>query len=64
LLKQPKAQEEARQANQRLSNVLESMGFDKATDRVSAYAESLERTIAVDADVIKATQTKLATLPT
>jgi uncharacterized membrane protein YgcG len=37
------------------------MGFAEATDRVSAYAESLERTIAVDADVIKATQTKLAT---
>jgi hypothetical protein len=28
---------------------------------VSAYAESLEKTVAVDADVIKATQTKLAT---
>jgi hypothetical protein len=37
------------------------MGFGSATDRVSAYAESLEKTIAVDADVIKATQTKLAT---
>jgi phage-related minor tail protein len=37
------------------------MGYGKATDRVSAYAESLEKTIAVDADVIKATQTKLAT---
>ena len=61
LAKAAKGAEEARQANQRLSNVLESMGFDEATDRVSAYAESLERTIAVDADVIKATQTKLAT---
>ena len=61
LVKAAKGAEEARQANQRLSNVLESMGFDEATDRVSAYAESLERTIAVDADVIKATQTKLAT---
>jgi phage-related protein len=37
------------------------MGFGAATDRVSAYAESLEKTVAVDADVIKATQTKLAT---
>jgi hypothetical protein len=53
--------EEARQANQRLGNVLDSMGFESATDRVAAYAESLEKTIAVDADVIKATQTKLAT---
>jgi hypothetical protein len=61
LVKAAKGAEEARQANQRLSNVLESMGFADATDRVSAYAESLERTIAVDADVIKATQTKLAT---
>ena len=56
-----KGAEEARQANQRLGNVLESMGFGEATDRVAAYAESLEKTIAVDADVIKATQTKLAT---
>jgi phage-related protein len=37
------------------------MGFGEATERVAAYAESLEKTIAVDADVIKATQTKLAT---
>jgi hypothetical protein len=37
------------------------MGFKEATDRVSAYAESLEKSLAVDADVIKATQTKLAT---
>jgi hypothetical protein len=37
------------------------MGFGEATDRVSAYAESLEKTLAVDADVIKRTQTKLAT---
>ena len=56
-----KGAEEARQANQRLGNVLDSMGFEEATDRVSAYAESLEKTVAVDADVIKATQTKLAT---
>jgi phage-related protein len=37
------------------------MGYGAATDRVSAYAESLEKSVAVDADVIKATQTKLAT---
>jgi phage-related protein len=56
-----KGAEDARIANQKLGNVLDSMGFGAATDRVAAYAESLEKTIAVDADVIKATQTKLAT---
>jgi len=61
MVKAAKGAEEARQANQRLANVLDQMGFKQATDRVAAYAESLEKTIAVDADVIKATQTKLAT---
>jgi hypothetical protein len=61
MLKAAKGAEDARIANQKLGNVLDSMGFGEATDRVSAYAESLEKTIAVDADVIKATQTKLAT---
>lgn len=61
LVNAAKGAEEARQANQKLGNVLESMGFGEATDRVAAYAESLEKTVAVDADVIKATQTKLAT---
>jgi phage-related protein len=56
-----KGAEEARIANQKLDSVLTTMGYQNATDRVSAYAESLEKTIAVDADVIKATQTKLAT---
>jgi phage-related minor tail protein len=56
-----KGAEEARIANDKLGAVLDTMGFGEATDRVSAYAESLEKTIAVDADVIKATQTKLAT---
>jgi hypothetical protein len=56
-----KGAEEARIATAALDNVLDSMGFGEATDRVSAYAESLEKTIAVDADVIKRTQTKLAT---
>jgi hypothetical protein len=60
-VKAAKNAESARQANQRLGNVLDSMGFAEATDRVSAFAESLEKTIAVDADVIKATQTVLAT---
>jgi hypothetical protein len=61
MLKAAKGAEDARIANQKLGNVLDSMGFGEATNRVSAYAESLEKTIAVDADVIKATQTKLAT---
>jgi hypothetical protein len=56
-----KGAEDARIANEKLGSVLDTMGFGAATDRVSAYAESLEKTIAVDADVIKATQTKLAT---
>jgi hypothetical protein len=37
------------------------MGFGSATKRVDAYAESLQKTLAIDADLIKATQTKLAT---
>lgn len=53
--------EDARIANEKLGNVLSSMGWGATTDRVSAYAEELEKTVAVDADVIKATQTKLAT---
>jgi hypothetical protein len=61
LVNAAKGAEEARQANQRLGNVLDSMGYGEATDRVSAFAESLEKSVAVDADVIKATQTKLAT---
>jgi hypothetical protein len=61
LVNAAKGAEEARQANQRLGNVLDSMGYGEATERVSAFAESLEKTVAVDADVIKATQTKLAT---
>jgi hypothetical protein len=61
LVKAAKGAEEARQANQKLGNVLSSMGFAEATNRVAAFAESLEKTVAVDADVIKATQTVLAT---
>jgi hypothetical protein len=53
--------EQAEIANRKLGSVLDSMGYASATSRVSAYAEELERTIAVDADVVKATQTKLAT---
>jgi hypothetical protein len=53
--------EKANQANAALDNVLNSMGYPQATKRVSEYAESLEKSLAVDADIIKATQTKLAT---
>jgi hypothetical protein len=56
-----KGAEDAEIANRKLGNVLEQMGFGEATARVAAYAETLERTVAVDADVIKSTQTKLAT---
>jgi hypothetical protein len=56
-----KGANEAAIAQSKLANVLGSMGYEKATDRVAAYAESLETTLAIDADVIKATQTKLAT---
>jgi hypothetical protein len=61
MVKAAKGAEEARIANEKLGSVLDTMGYGEATDRVSKYAESLEKTIAVDADVIKATQTKLAT---
>ena len=53
--------EQAEIANRKLGSVLTSMGFGEATKRTSAYAEQLERTLAIDADIIKATQTKLAT---
>ena len=56
-----KGAEDAEIANRKLGSVLDSMGYPQATQRVSAYAESLERSLAVDADVIKAAQTKLAT---
>jgi phage-related protein len=56
-----KGAEDARIANEKLGNVLSSMGWGATANRVSAYAEQLEKTVAVDADVIKATQTKLAT---
>ena len=53
--------EKAEIAQRKLGAVLNSMGYPQATQRVSAYAESLEKTLAIDADVIKTTQTKLAT---
>ena len=48
-------------ANARLDNILTSMGYAGATERVTKYAEALEMTTAVDAEVIKLTQAKLAT---
>jgi phage-related protein len=56
-----KGLEEAEIASAKLENVLTSMGFENSVKRVDAYAESLQNLTAVDADVIKATQTKLAT---
>jgi ribosomal protein L12E/L44/L45/RPP1/RPP2 len=53
--------EHAQIASKKLKNVLTSMGVGSATSRVDAYAESLQNVVAIDADVIKATQTKLAT---
>jgi hypothetical protein len=53
--------EDARIANEKLGSVLDTMGFGSATDRVAAYAESLEKTVAIDADVIKGAQTQLGT---
>jgi hypothetical protein len=55
------AAEDAAVANQRLDNVLNQMGFEKSTKRAIAYAEALEQTTTVDAEVIKLTQAKLAT---
>jgi phage-related protein len=56
-----KGLEEAEIASAKLNNVLTSMGYENSVKRVDKYAESLQNLTAVDADVIKATQTKLAT---
>lgn len=55
------AAEEVAVANSRLDNILTSMGYPQATQRVQDYAQALEVTTAVDAEVIKLTQAKLAT---
>lgn len=60
------AAENVRQADDRLKQVAQSMGiFGAQTDEVSArlikFAEANELTVAVDAEVIKATQAKLLT---
>ncbi len=56
-----RAAEEVAVANSRLDNILTSMGYADATKRVTDYAQALEVTTAVDAEVIKLTQAKLAT---
>jgi hypothetical protein len=53
--------EEAAVANQRLANILASMGYPEATKRAQEYADTLELTTGVEAEVIKLTQAKLAT---
>jgi hypothetical protein len=61
-----RAAEEAQVANDRLDAVAKSMNLfgsqtEKVTDRLKEFAEANERSIAVDADIIKATQAKLLT---
>jgi len=61
-----RAAEEAQQANNRLDAVAKSMNLfgsatNQVTDRLKAFAETNERSLAVDADIIKATQAKLLT---
>ena len=56
-----KGAEEAAVTQRALAQVLKQMGYESAAERVGAYAEELEKTLAIDADVIKRTQTKLAT---
>ena len=56
-----KKADEAAIAQKRLSQIMSSMGYPEATARVSAYADELEKNLAVDGELIKATQAKLAT---
>lgn len=56
-----KKAEEAAIAQRRLAQIMSSMGYPEATARVSAYADELEKNLAVDGELIKATQAKLAT---
>lgn len=61
-----KAAEGVQQANNRLAQVNESMGLfgtstSAVTDRLIKFAEANELSVAVDAEVIKATQAKLLT---
>lgn len=56
-----KAAEEAAAANAKLSQVFESMGYAENAKAAQDYADALEGQIGVEAEVIKAAQTKLAT---
>jgi hypothetical protein len=61
-----RAAEEAQVANDRLDAVAKSMNLfgsqtERVTDRLKEFAEANERSLAIDADIIKATQTKLLT---
>jgi hypothetical protein len=61
-----RAAEEAQVANDRLDAVANAMNLfgaetSKVTDRLKEFAEVNERSLAVDADIIKATQAKLFT---
>lgn len=55
------AAEAVASANAVVGNVLGNMGMDKATDRVLAYADALEKSLGIDEKTIKTTQGKLAT---
>lgn len=60
------AAEEVATANARIAQINESMGLfgsatQTVTDRLIAYAEANEQTLATDGEVIKATQAKLLT---
>jgi hypothetical protein len=61
MVKAAEGAEDARKANRALGNVLKSMGVGQATDRLTKFADELEKVVGVEAEVIKATQTKLAT---
>ena len=53
--------EEARLAQDQLANSLENAGYGEATDRAAAYADQLEKQLAIDGETIKVSQSKLAT---
>jgi hypothetical protein len=59
--KSVKAAEEVATANARVSEVFKSMGYAENAQAALDYAEALESTTAIDAEVIKAAQAKLAT---
>lgn len=55
------AAEQVASSNARTSQVLDTMGYGDAADRVNAYGDALERQLGIDENTIKATQAKLAT---